>query len=129
MVLWIVSVENVNAFLYLQTEKYVYIRWSMTSQSKIAQTYLYPFLVQNFIPISNIYSYIRLYFLENITVAFFESQIFVSWKIGEVSVVICRAFFFETEYSTKTKFYWLFNDKVRHLRSVKPGLICTKYWI
>ena len=50
----------------------------MTSQSKIAQTYLYPFLVENFIPISNIYSYIRLYFLENITVAFFESQIFVS---------------------------------------------------
>ena len=39
-----------------------------------------------------------------------------------------QSIFSQTEYSMKTKFYSLPKDGVHNLKSVKPGLICTKYW-
>ena len=67
--------------------------------------------------------------VENVNNLYSHAEKFISWKFKVVSVVICRAFFSQTEYSMKTKFINLLKDEVQHLKSIKPGLICTKYWI
>ena len=113
-------------YLYSHTKKYVYISWSLTSQSKMVpilsfsawkvyanSKYLYLYKV--------IFPFKKICCIFCITILYF----FKVWcAFGSFMQII----FSQTNYSMKTKFCSLPKDGVWHLKSLKPGLICTKYW-
>ena len=90
LVLWASSSENIN--IYIRILKNMYISRDLWLH-KVKWSQSLVFLLEKFMLIRNIYSYIRLSFLLKKSVVFFVLQFYISSKSGVRSVVLCRSFF------------------------------------
>ena len=109
-------------FLY-STSKNVYIsrdlwRHKVNSPNRF-------FLVENYMSIPNIYSYIRLSSVSWEVCCIFCIATLCFLKIWCVFGSFMQSVFSQTEYCLETRFCSLPKDGVQHLKSIKPDLICT----
>ena len=120
MVLWIPFVESIN--FYICILKNMYISRNLWRQ-KVKWPQPLFFLVENFMPIPSIYSYIRLRFCFWEVCCFFCITTLCLLKIWYAFGSFMKSNSSQTGNSMKTKFCSLPNDGVQHLKSGRQFML------